>query len=157
MQKGWAVCWCERLVIEPGSRDEPCCRGAVHDCASPSASERIQDWVLGGRAADTDRRSFGAKGSTRHEASSTPQVQSPQERGAQQRRASVRGLPTRARGHVRSTQEVETATGRVRQAAHPLADATRMCATKSNTHPERGRRGKKRQKSAQKGLTIAAT
>src|SRR5215470_2420048 len=37
--------------------------GAVHPCASPGASERIQDWVLGGRAADTDRRSFGARGS----------------------------------------------------------------------------------------------
>ena len=34
-------------------------------------------WVLGGSTADTDRRSFGATGPTRHEASSTQHVQSP--------------------------------------------------------------------------------
>ena len=59
--KGAHVCWCERLVIEPGSPAEPCCRGgAAHLCASSGAAERIRDWVLGGAAADTERRSFGA-------------------------------------------------------------------------------------------------
>ena len=35
--------------------------GAVHHCASRGAAERRGDWVLGGGAADTDRRSFGAR------------------------------------------------------------------------------------------------
>ena len=69
--------------------------GAVHHCASRGASERIQDWVLGGRAADTDRRSFGARRphalrSQQH----TTRAEPPGERGAQQRCASVRGLPS---------------------------------------------------------------
>ena len=58
---------------------------------------------------------------------------------------------------VRGTQEAETVTGRVRREANLLVDTTSMCATESNTHQERSDRDKKKQKSAQKSLTIAAT
>ena len=37
--------------------------GAAHTRASFSAPRRIRDEVLGGSAADTDRRSFGARAS----------------------------------------------------------------------------------------------
>ena len=107
--------------------------GAVHHCASPGASKRIGDWVLGGRAADTDRRSFEA---SRPHASRSQQHTARgerQERGAQRRRASVRSLPSTGTGaalerHVRGTQEVEAVTGRVRREATSRADATSMCA-----------------------------
>ena len=72
--------------------------GAVHHCASPGAAERIQDWVFGGRAADTDRRSFEVR---RPHASRSQQHTArgePQERGAQRRRASVRSLPSKGTG-----------------------------------------------------------
>ena len=100
---------------------------------------------------------LGREGLTRHEANSTPHVQSPQERGAQQRRETVRSLPSRDTGsarerRVRRIQEAETITGRVRREANPLADATRMYATKSNAHQERSGRDKKRQKKCSKGL-----
>jgi hypothetical protein len=71
--------------------------GAGHSCASPSASERIQDWVLGGSAADTDRRSFG--------------VSRPHASRSQQHTARVEPPSER---RVRGTQEAETVTGRVR-------------------------------------------
>jgi hypothetical protein len=138
--------------------------GAAHHCASPSASERRQDGVLGGCAADTESRSFGA---TRPHASRSPPhtacAESPGERGAQPRRASRQGPSEQGHGpaareeRIRRTQEAETATERVRREAKPLVDATSVCATKSNTHQERGGRDKKRQKNAQKGLTNAAT
>jgi hypothetical protein len=137
--------------------------GAVHSCASPSASERIQDWVLGGTAANTDRRSFEARRphalrSQQH----TAGAESPRERGAQQCRASVRRSSEQGHGPARARSvapytEAETATGRVRREANPLVDATSMCATKSHTHQEKSGGDKKRQKSAHKGLTNVAT
>ena len=52
---------------------------------------------------------------------------------------------------VHGTQEAETVTGRVRREVNSLADATRMCAAKSNARQERSRRDKKR-KTCSKGL-----
>jgi hypothetical protein len=109
--------------------------GAVHPCASPGASERIQDWVLGGHAADTDRRSFEAR---RPHASRSQQhtVRGElQARGAQRRRASVRKLASKGTGPVRErcvrgTQEAETVTGRVRREA-PHAQTLPVCARPS--------------------------
>jgi hypothetical protein len=130
--------------------------GAVHHCASPGAAERIQDGVLGGRAADTERRSFEAR---RPHASRSQQHTArgkPQARGAQRRRASVRRRPRKGTGsarerRVRGTQEAETITGRVRREATSRADATHMCAAQSNAHQERSRRDKERKKCS-KGL-----
>ena len=131
--------------------------GAVHHCASPGASERIQDWVLGGRTADTDRRSFGARRphalrSQQH----TARAESLGERGAQRCRTSVRSRPSRDTGsarerRVRGTQEAEIVPGRVRWAATSRADAISMCAAKPHAHQERSRRDKKRKKCS-KGL-----
>jgi hypothetical protein len=47
-------------VFNRGRESNRVGRGAVHHCASPRAAERRGDWVFGGRAADTERRSFGA-------------------------------------------------------------------------------------------------
>src|SRR4029453_11767951 len=46
-QPGGTVCCGERLVIEPVSLAEPCWRGGRSPLASPSAAERIGDWVFG--------------------------------------------------------------------------------------------------------------
>jgi hypothetical protein len=128
----------------------------VHHCASPGASKRIWDWVLGGRAADTDRRSFEAR---RPHASRSQQHTARgerQERGAQRRRASVRSLPSTGTGaalerHVRGTQEVETVTGHVRREATSRADATSMyAANPMRTRRETGETRK--EKSAPKEL-----
>ena len=136
--------------------------GAVHHCASPSVLERIQDWVLGGHAADTDRRSFEAR---RPHASRSQQHTSdaePPERGAQQHRESVSGFPAGAQSkrqrkeRVRSTQKVGTAIGRVRREANLLVDATTMCARVQCT-PGDNRSRQAKTKSAHKSLTITAT
>jgi hypothetical protein len=47
-------------VFNRGRESNRVGRGAVHHCVSPRAAERRGDWVFGGRAADTERRSFGA-------------------------------------------------------------------------------------------------
>jgi hypothetical protein len=131
--------------------------GAVHPCASPGASERLQDWVFGGRAADTDRRSFEASRphasrSQQHTARAEPlgERRPAASRDRQESAEQGHGISTRER-RVRRTQEAETITGRVRREANPLADAPRMCATKSNAHQERSRRDKERKKCS-KGL-----
>jgi hypothetical protein len=97
-QKGWAVCWCERLVIEPGSQAEPCGRGGRSPLRFSRRLRAHTGLVLGGRAADTDRRSFEAR---RPHASRSQQHTArgePQESGAQRRRASVRSLPSKGTG-----------------------------------------------------------
>jgi hypothetical protein len=77
--------------------------GAVHPCASPSASERIQDWVLGGHAANTDRRSFGAR---RPHASRSQQHTARAEPPGERRPAASRGRQEFAeQGHGISTRE----------------------------------------------------
>ena len=123
--------------------------GAVHHWASPGASERIQDWVLGGRAADTARRSFEA---SRPHASRSQQHTARgelQARGAPRHRASVRSLPSKGTGsvrerRVRDTQGAETVTGRVRREATSRADAISLRAATSNAHQERSRRDKEK-------------
>jgi hypothetical protein len=89
--------------------------GAAHHCASPGAAERIQDWVLGGVAADTDRRSFGAR---RPHASRSHQHTTYAE--------PLGGVGGRREqeGRVLAIAGVDTAPGRVRPEANPLVDAT---------------------------------
>jgi hypothetical protein len=89
--------------------------GAAHPWASPGASERIQDWVLGGVAADTDRRSFGARRS--HASRSHQRTTGAEPRG---------GLGGRREqeGRVLDTEGVDTDPGRVRSEANPLVDVT---------------------------------
>ena len=104
--------------------------GAVHPCASPSATERIQDWVLGGRAADTDRRSFEASRphasrSQRHTVRGEPQA-----RGAQQHHASVRSGVSRARARDQRAREARawyTGGGDSHRASEVRSQLTRRC------------------------------
>jgi hypothetical protein len=131
----------------------------------PPSAYRLGCWAAS--AADTIERRWDER---------VPRVTSPQHtvhakptggRGAQECRASVRRLPrgfrARAQGQrhrerrALRTQKVETATGRVRRAASPRADATSLCEIESNTHSEGSGTDKKSPKSAQKGLTIAVT
>jgi hypothetical protein len=136
--------------------------GAVHHCASPGASERIQDWVLGGRAADTDRRSFEAR---RPHASRSQQHTArgePQERGAQRRRASVRSLPSKGTGAA--LERGECAVHRRRRPSQgvcgekpPHAQTLPVCARPSPMRTRREAGETRKEKSAPKGLTIAAT
>jgi hypothetical protein len=123
--------------------------GAVHPCASPGASERIQDWVLGGVAADTDRRSFGARGS--HVSRSHQHIAWAEPFGG------IGGQRT-SEGHVLDTTGVETALGRVRPEVTPLVDIINTRGREPPHRQEITRRDKKRQKSTQqKGLTKVAT
>jgi hypothetical protein len=76
VQKGEAVCWCERLVIEPGSQAEPCWRGGL----TPALLQAPQSaYRIGCVAAAPPTRREGRlrrEGLTRPEASSTQHVQS---------------------------------------------------------------------------------
>ena len=101
--------------------------GAVHPCASPGASERIQDWVLGGVAADTDRRSFGARRS--HASRSHQHTTYVEPLGGVGGR---RGQE----GRVLATAGVDTAPGRVRPEANPLVDATSTRGREPQHHQE---------------------
>jgi hypothetical protein len=113
--------------------------GTVHHCASPRAAERIGNWVFGGRAADTDRRSFGAN---RPHASRSQQHTGYEE-------------PSRTRRGCK-TQEAEIATGRVKRAVRPRGDPISMGVLRpQSAGKERSRQEKT--KSTQAGLTIAAT
>jgi hypothetical protein len=91
--------------------------------------------VLGGGAADTDRRSFGA---TRSHASRSQQHTSevePPEGEVPSTVASLSGAcraggqGLREKGVRRITQEAETVTGRVRRVASPLVDVISLRAT----------------------------
>jgi len=144
-------------------QSEPCCRGPLTSglLQAPQSADRIG--CLAASAAATDRRSFGARRphvsrSQQHTArAESPGARCPAaSRDRQESAEQGHGISTRER-RVRRIQEAETITGRVRREANPLADATRMYATKSNAHQERSGRDKKRQKSAPKGLTIVAT
>ena len=134
--------------------------GAAHPCASPGASERIQDWVLGGVAADTDRRSFGTRGSHASRSHQHTAWVAPSEwRDAQQRRAASGGCRAGARGQRQPGGSAWHTGGgdrhRTSEARNQLT--TRMCEPEANTYQERSGRDKQRQKSNHKGLTIAAT
>jgi hypothetical protein len=116
--------------------------GAVHPCASPGASERIQDWVLGGRAADTDRRSLEAR---RPHASRSQQHTArgePQERGAQRRRVCVRSVPSKGTGLALERGECAVhRRGRPSQGVcgeePPHAQTLSVCARPSPMHTRR--------------------
>jgi hypothetical protein len=101
--------------------------GAAHHWASPGASERIQDWVLGGVAADTDRRSFGARRS--HASRSHQHTTYVEPLGGV-------GGRRRQEGRVLATAGVDTAPGRVRPEANPLVDATSTRGREPQHHQE---------------------
>jgi len=136
--------------------------GAVHPWASPGASERIQDWVLGGRAADTDRRSFEAG---RPHASRSQQHTArgePQERGAQRGHASVRSLSIKGTGVVLERGEYAVLrrwrpSQGVCGEKLPHAQTLPVYARPSPMRTRRAAGETSKGKSAPKGLTIAAT
>jgi transposase len=163
-QQGWPVCGRERLVVEPGAPGAPGWRGG----RSPRRFTRRLRAQTGG-GAGRQRRQHGEQVVWGEKA---PRVTKPAAhitcrapRRARHPAASRVRQESAQQGHgagasarrVRGTQEVEIAPGRVRRAANPLVDVTSMCERASHTHQERSGRDKKRQTSAPKGLTIAAT
>src|SRR5262249_6011840 len=127
----------KRLTVMKTSLKKPTPERAVHPCASPGASERIQDWVLGGVAADTDSRSFGARGS--HVSRSHQYIAWAEPFGG------IGGQRT-SEGHVLDTTGVQTALVRARPAVTPLVDTINTHGRERPHRQEITRRDKKRQK-----------
>jgi transposase len=104
-EQGWAVCWCARLVVEPGAPDEPCWRGGR---SPPGFSKRLRaqtGWGAWRQALPTRRAGrLGREGPTRHEASSTHDVHRPQEGEAPSSVVSPSGIPRAGaeQGHTAS-------------------------------------------------------
>jgi hypothetical protein len=136
--------------------------GAVHPWASPGAAERIQDWVLGGRAADTDRRSFEASRPHALRSQQHTARGEPQERGAQRRRASVRSLPSKStesaleRGECAVHRRWRLSQGACGEKP-PHAQRLPVCARPNPMRTRRAAGEARKEKSTPKGLTIAAT
>ena len=97
--------------------------GAVHYGASLSASERIGDWVFGGGAVDTDRRSFEA---------SRPHASRGQQHPARAKLPGERG-PATSRGHQASAEQGARARARAARARHTGGgDSNRLCEVNSH-------------------------
>ena len=102
--------------------------GAVHPCASLSASERIGDWVFGGGAANTDRRSFEAR---------RPHASRSQQHTARAKLPGERD-PATSRGHQASAEQGARARAREARARHTGGgDSNRLCEV--NSHLTRSR------------------
>ena len=107
------------------------------------ASKAIQDWVLGGVAADTERRSFGARGA--HASRSRQHTACAEPLGG------VEGQRERE-GRVLDTEGVDTDPGRVRPEANPPVDATSTRGREPQHHQEITPIDKEKTKKHSKGL-----
>jgi hypothetical protein len=104
--------------------------------------------VLGGVAADTDSRSFGARRS--HASRSHQRTTGAEHLGGV-------GGRREPEGRVLDTEGVDIDPGRVRPKANPLVDATSTRGREPQHHQEIMGIDKEKTKNVQKGLTIAAT